>query len=101
MPGKPSRRKRKQYALQGKKREERLTQPATPAQQTAPDQAQPQAVAPSVRPVTPPARPSPARQAKAQPALAQNPLLGTELRTIGILAGTLLVILVVLSIVLS
>ncbi len=108
MPGKPSRRKRSKYSLQGKRREERLRQPEVPAQQQEGLQIQPTVappagqVAPSARPVTPPVRPaSTVRSAKVQPVLAQNPLLGTELRTIGIVAGILLVVLVVLSLVFS
>ncbi len=95
MPGK-SRRKRGKYSLQNKGRKEgssRLTMPAqqpTAVQTHEPVSSLPMSV-PAVSAPTPKAKPPP----------VWHPYVTTELRTIGILAGIMLIVLVVLALVLS
>ena len=93
MPGK-SRRKRK-YSIQSKKRKGGLSRPTVLAQQPAVTQtrepvASPDVSVPSAKVPTP----------MAKPAAVQYPYIATELRTIGILAGIMLIILAVLAVVL-
>ncbi|MFC1933025.1 hypothetical protein ACFLXU_05300 [Chloroflexota bacterium] len=90
MPGK-SRRKRK-YSIQSKKRKSGLDRPTVLAQQPA--------VAPTHEPVSSPdvsvsSAKVPAPMAK--PATVQYPYIATELRTIGILAVIMLIVLIVLA----
>jgi len=87
MPGK-SRHSKAKHSLQSKKRRSRRTPPTVVAQQ----QPVPQAYKPAIPPVTAPA-PMP------KPTITQHPYIFTELRRIGILAGIMLVILVVLALV--
>ena len=95
MPGK-SRRGRGKRSPQGKKRGKSRQLSATATQQPAVAQTH----EPVPRPVVsaPPASlPAPT----AKPATVRYPYIATELRTIGILAGVMLIILVVLAFVLS
>ena len=89
MPGK-SRHGRGKRSFQSKKGESRRSPPTIAAQQQPVSQAY-KPVAPSVSAPTP----MPAQTA------TQYPYIPTELRTIGILAGIILAILVVLALVLS
>ena len=95
MPGK-SRRKRGKYSLQSKRRKERLSRPTMSAQQPAAIQthepiSSPRMSVPSASVPTP----------KTKPPAVQYPYVATELRTIGILAGIMLIVLVVLALVWS
>ena len=94
MPGK-SRHSRK-HSFQSKKKKGRLSHLATVAQQPAVAQthepvSHPNASAPSASVPTP----------MAKPAAIQYPYVAAELRTISVLAGIMLIILVVLALVLS
>ena len=94
MPGKSGRR-RGRHPSRAKKRKGRRGSSAIVAQQ--------QAVAPAREPAALPKVPSPAVSEPTptvQPTLARYPYIGTELRRIGILAGIMVVILVVLALVL-
>ena len=93
MPGKSRHRKGKRLP-QSKKRRQRFSAPV----------AQHQAVAQTREPVSRPAvsAPSPSVPTPVAKLVAiRNPHIATELRTIGILAGIMLVILAVLALVLS
>jgi hypothetical protein len=96
MPGK-SRHKRKKYSPQigtGKSSQLSPTVPARPLTTTetpGPVSSRPRTLGPSAR----------AAAQVQQPASVKYAYVATELRTIGILAGIMLVILIVLSIVLS
>ena len=95
MPGK-SRRRRGKYSSQTKKKEGRLSRPTTATQRPV--------VAQTHQPVPYPKVPSPPAGGPApitKPAAGQYPYIATELVTIGILAGIMLVILVVLASVLA
>ncbi len=85
MPSK-SRRKRGKYSTQSTKKKSRPSRPATVAQTHQP------VASPSVSVPTAPV---------AKPAAVHYPYIATELRTIGILAGIMLIVLVVLALVLS
>ncbi len=95
MPGKSQSRKG-QYANQSKKKKSRSGRPAVPAQLSAIAQAR-QPVSPPNVPTAPASAPVPT--AKLTP--TQYPHIAGELRTIGVLAGIILIILVVLALVLS
>ncbi len=95
MPGKSQSRKG-QYANQSKKKKSRSGRPAVPAQLSAIAQAR-QPISPPNVPTAPASAPVPA--AKLMP--NQYPHIAGELRTIGILAGIMLIILIVLALVLS
>lgn len=95
MPGKP-RRKRAKSSIQSKKKRSRPSRPATVAQQPAIAQAHQPVPAPSVS--VPRAGVS---TPVAKPAAVQHPYIATELRTIGILAGIMLIALTVLALVLA
>ena len=95
MPGK-SRHSRRNHSFQGKKKKGRRGSPAVVAQRQADAQAD--------RPVASPRTIAPAASVPApMPALTavKYPHILTELRRIGILAGIMLVILVVLALVFS
>ena len=95
MSGK-SRRERGKHPPQSKKRESRRRFLATVAQQ--------QAVAQTYEPVSRPNVPAPSASVPApmaKLAAVRYPHIATELRTIGILAGIMLIILVILALVLS
>ena len=95
MPGK-SRRTRGQYSVQSKKKKGRSGHPAMPAQ--------PPAVAQAHEPVSSSGISVPAASVpgpKTKPAAVHYPYIATELLTIGILAGIMLAILIVLAVVLS
>ena len=95
MPDK-SRRERVKYSAQGKKKKGRPSRPTTLAQQPAVAQTHEPASSPKV-PVAPASVPTP----MAKPAAVHYPYIAAELRTIGILAGIMLIVLVVLALVLS
>jgi hypothetical protein len=95
MSGK-SRRSRAKRSYQGKKKKVRLSSANVAAQPPAAAQATESVMPPRV--AAPPARvPTPAPK----PAEFRYPFITTELRRIGILAGIMLVVLVVLAVVLS
>ena len=94
MPGK-SKHKRGKYRPQSKKGKSRQRLTAATAQQAASVEGS--------EPVSPPATPVPrvsAASLSAKPTIIEHPYIATELRTIGILAGIILIILVVLFFVL-
>ena len=94
MPGK-SHRKRGKYSIQSKKKG-RPIRPRSPAQQPV--------VAQTHEPVSSPDVSTPSVNVPApatKPIAVRYPYIATELRTIGILAGIMLVVLVVLALVLS
>jgi hypothetical protein len=95
MPGK-SRRGRGNYSLQSKKRKSRSHRPAMLAQQPAAAQT-PESASSSKVPIPSASVPTP----MVKPASARYPYIGTELRTIVVLAGVMLIVLVVLALVLS
>lgn len=88
MPGK-SRRGRGKYSPQSKKKKDRPSRPAMLAQQPV--------VARTPEPVPSARVPTPV----VKPAAGQYPYIATELRTIGILAVIMLIVLIVLALVLS
>jgi len=95
MPGK-SRRGRGKYSPQSKKKKDRLGRSATLARQPVVAQthesvSSPDVSVPSVMVPTP----------VVKPAINEYPHIATELRIIGILAGVMLIVLVVLALVLS
>ena len=95
MPGKSRRRKGK-YSFQSKRKKGRPGHPAVIAQQPA--------VAQTDEPVSSPKVPVPSASVPtlmAKTAAVRYPYIATELRNIGILAGIMLIILVVLALVLS
>ena len=95
MPDK-SRRGRGKYPIQSKKKKGRLSRPTMLAQQPA--------VAQTNEPVSSPKRSVPSASVpapRAKPAAVRYPYIATELRTIGILAGIMLLVLTVLFLVLS
>ena len=95
MPDKSRRRKGK-YSPQSKKRKSRPNRP--------PVLAQPPAVAQNHQPVSSPVVSVPSASVTtpvAKPTAIRYPYIATELRTIGILAGIMLIVLVVLALVLS
>jgi len=91
MPGKSRHRKGK-YSLQKRRKKGRPSRPAIAAQQPAVTQAQ--------QPASRPSAPAPSTSVT-KPAAVQYPYIATELRTIGILAGIMLIILAVLVFILS
>jgi len=95
MPGK-SRRKRGRYSFQGKRKRDRPGRVTTLARQPAVSQTEEPGSFPSV-PLPSASVPTPT----AKPTLVQYPYISTELRTIGILAGIMLTVLIVLALVLS
>ena len=95
MTGK-SRRGRGKYSAQSKKRKGRPARSAVPARPPAVPQAGESVASPGV-PVPSPSAPTPI----AKLATVRHPYIATELRTIGILGGIMLVVLVVLAFVLS
>ncbi len=95
MPGK-SRRSKIKRSLQQKKGKVGISRPTIPAQ--PPETAQTQEPAPRPRVPAPSAR---VPTSTAKPAALRNVYVTTELRNIGILAGIMLVVLIVLSLVLS
>jgi len=95
MPGKSRHRKGK-YSFQSKKRKGKLNRPPILAQQPA--------VTPTSEPVSTPevSVPSASMPSLAtKPVVVWHPYITTELRTIGILAGIMLIVLIVLALVLS
>ncbi len=93
MPGK-SQRKKAKYSSQIKKRKTTVSRPAAAVQeQTAAKVREPAPL--------PKASTSSGTPAMAKLAAVQRPYISTELRTIGIIAGIMLIILIVLGIVLS
>ena len=95
MSGK-SRRRRGKYSLQSKKKKGRPNRPTVLAQQPA--------VAQTHEPVSSPDASGPSASVPtpmAKPAAVRYPHIATELWTIGILAGVMLIGLVVLALVLS
>ena len=95
MPGK-SRRRRGKYSIQSKKKKGRRSRPTILVQQPAVTQTHEPVSSPDV-PVTPSSVPTP----MAKPATIWYPHITSELRNIGILAGIMLIILIVLALVLS
>ena len=95
MPGKSGQRRGK-YSSRGKKRKGKWGSSAVVAQQPAVAPAHEPAALPEV---TAPVASEPTPVAK--PALARYPYIITELRRIGILAGIMVVVLVVLALVLA
>jgi hypothetical protein len=91
MPGK-SRRRKARYLAKSKRRKDRLSHPTVAVQQQAVAQAREPAPLPKVSASS---KTVPAPVAKPVAIRYQN--VATELRTIGILAGILLIILIVLS----
>jgi len=87
MPSK-SRQSRGKQSFQGKKRKGKRIPPVTVAQE--------QAVSPTASPVTPARRAAPPLSVPTPPA-ASHPHVAAELRRIGILAGIMLAVLVVLA----
>ena len=95
MPGK-SRRRRGKFSVQSKRKKGRPSRPTVAVQQQAVTQAH-EPVPPSNVPASPASVPTPA----VKPAAVHYPFIATELRTIGILAAIMLIILAVLALVLS
>ncbi len=95
MPDK-SRHSRGKYSAQSKKKKVKSSHPTTLAQQPAVAQTH-ESVSPAKAPVTPVSVPTPV----AKPATISYPHVAAELRTIGILATIMLIILIVLAAVLS
>ena len=95
MPNK-SRRSRGKYSAQVKKKKGRPSRPTMLAQQPATAQTHESVSSPKV-PVAPVSVPTP----MVKPAAISYPYVAAELRTIGILAGIMLIVLVVLALVLS
>ena len=94
MPGK-SKHKRGKYRPRSKKGKSRQRFTAATAQQPA--------TVESSEPVSPPAIPAPrvsAPSLSVKPTITEHPYIATELRTIGILASIMLIVLVVLFFVL-
>ena len=95
MPGK-SRRGKGKYSVQSKKKKDRLIHPAAVTQ--------PPEVAQSKEPVSAPGIPAPSARVPTpvtKPTAVHYPYIAAELRTISILAGVMMVVLVVLALVLS
>ncbi len=88
MPSKSQRKKRK-HSIQSKKRKGGLGQPTVLVQPQAASQAHKPVSSPNV----------PAQMVKSS--VVPDPYIATELRTIGILAGIMLIVLIVLALVLS
>ena len=95
MPGKARRRKGK-FSPQSKRKKGKLSRPAVAVQRPAVTQAH-EPVPPSNVPASSTSVPTPV----AKPATIRYPYIAAELRTIGILAVIMLVILAVLALVLS
>ena len=93
MPGK-SQRRRGKYSAQSKKRKSRPSRPTMLAQQPAVAQTHESVSSPKVS-VPSASVPTP----MAEPASVRYPYIASELRTIGILAGIMLIVLVVLALV--
>ena len=93
MPGK-SRHGRRKHPNQTKRKKERTSRPTILAQQQIAAQTHEPVSSPNV---STPAASMPTPRAK--PAPVQHPYISAELRTIGILAGIILIILVVLALV--
>ncbi len=91
-----SRHSRGKHSAQSKKKKSKSIHPTTLAQQPAVTQTH-ESVSPAKVPVTPVSVPTPV----AKPATVSYPHVAAELRTIGILATIMLIILVVLASVLS
>lgn len=89
-----SRRRKGKFSPQSKKRREQVRQPAMPKPPVAAQTGEPLARPRQVGVVTPPSA-APTAKVAAVPATHGN--VTTELKTIGILAGILLVILIVLA----
>jgi len=95
MPGK-SRSRRGKYSPQSKKKKSRPSRPTIPAQQPA--------VAQTHEPVSSPKVSVPSASVPtpmAKPVAVWHPHIATELRTIGIIAGIMLIVLVVLALFLA
>ncbi|MFC2011012.1 hypothetical protein ACFLUR_01825 [Chloroflexota bacterium] len=95
MPGKSRSRKGK-YSIQGKKYKDRTVRPTLSAQQPAMAQTHEPVSSPEV-----PVAPANVPTRLAKPTAISYPYIAAELRTIGILAGIILIVLVVLAFVLS
>ena len=95
MPGK-SRRGKGKYAFQNKQ-QHGANRPGTPAQPAATQVQQSASVATATATVAPKARPRPVKATPIVKAPIRNPYVAKELRTIGIIAGAVLVILVILA----
>ncbi len=95
MPGKSQRKKRK-HSIQSKKRKGGLGQPTVLVQQQAASQTHKPVSSPNV---SVPLANVPAQMANSS--VVPDPYIATELRTIGILAGIMLIVLIVLALVLS
>lgn len=102
MPGKSRRGRKGKYAFQAK-RQGGASRPGAPAQQPVVAQANQPAAPPRAAPTPRVAPPPPTRTAAAVAKIAagRSPYVATELRTIGILAGVMLVILIILARVLA
>lgn len=94
MPGKSRRRKGK-YSIQSKKKKNGLSRPTALAQQSAVAQVRESVSSPKVS-ISSASAPAPVVKS----VVVQYPYIATELRTIGILAGIMLIILIVLALVL-
>jgi hypothetical protein len=92
-----SRRRKGKFSPQSKKRREQVRQPATPKPPVAAQTAQPVSQPKIVKP--PSGAPISTAKAASVPTISHN--VTTELKTIGILAGILLVILIVLALFLT
>jgi len=90
-----SRRRKGKFSPQSKKRREQVRQPAMPKPPVAAQTGEPVSRPRQVGVVTPPSAAAPTAKVAAVPATHGN--VTTELKTIGILAGILLVILIVLA----
>jgi hypothetical protein len=95
MPGK-SRRRRGKYSTQSKRKKGKLSRPTAVVQQQAVVQAHEPLSLPNVS-----ASPAGVPTTIAKPVAVRYPYIATELRTISILAGIMLIILIVLALVLS
>ena len=95
MPGK-TRRKKAKFSGQSKKKTSRQKQPAVAVRQPVAVQAQ-EPIPPSDISASPVIKPAPV----AKHAAVHHPYIAAELRTIGILAAVMLVVLIVLGLVIS
>ncbi len=91
-----SQRRRKKYSIQSKRNKGRPSRPTMLAQQPAVAQSR-EPVSSSIVSVPSASVPTPV----AKSAAIRYPYIATELRTIGILAGIMLIVLIVLALVLS
>jgi hypothetical protein len=95
MPGKARRRKVK-YSAPKKRKKERTSHPTVLYEQSRVTETRKPVSSPSIS-----ASVASAPEPMPKPALIQHPYISSELRTIGILAGIMLVILIILAVVMS